>query len=278
MLDLIHKVIPSPANYSNPPSVAIDFNAANGVITYTESYPSTSTNIPLSNILVSGISANTIPNVNSDNTVTMTTSAQSWTTSLNVYSLQATNEVADYMFYYVGYQPNSKNPSQAAIHNVFANTNINKNNVASYLAGINQPDIAGLKSYFLVIPVAKEMETWKLLLETPDQITNITITGDFNVTQNNLARVEGNILPWPKLGPIVRSETNNNIIYIPISNAPSNNHVMKLETTHGVLNATKVSGNANVILDITNVTPGSLCKVKVNYQYYTGRANVMIQL
>jgi hypothetical protein len=278
MLDLIHKVFPSPANYSNPPSVAIDFNAANGVITYTESYPATSANIPLSIIMANGGNPSNASNVNSDNTVTMTTSAQSWTTSLNVYSLQATNEVADYMFYYVGYQPNSKNPSQAAIHNVFANTGINKNNVASYLASINQPNIAGIKSYYLVIPVATEMETWKVLFETPDQLTNISITGDFNVTQNNLAKVEGNILPRPELGPIIRSNTNNNIIYIPISNAPSDNHLMRFETTQGFLNTSRVFGNANIILDITHVTPGSWVKVKLNYQYYTGRSNVRFQV
>jgi hypothetical protein len=270
MLNLVHKVYPSPANYSNPPNVSISFSEANGVITYTESYPESTITLP-----------DTTSNTNTNNVITVTQNSKSWTTSLNVYSLQNTRELSDYMFYYVGYQPNSENPSNAAIHNVFANTFPTRSNVGTYLSRLNNENAGGYKSYYLVIPVARDFETWTVLLETPDQVNNVNISGDFSVTQNNQIMVEGSLLPRTTITmqptdpnkPNIRLFTINTFTYSGLYN--TSNHITRFETTQGQLLRTRMKGNGDIIMDVTNINPGTEGKIKLNYQYFTSRNTQM---
>jgi hypothetical protein len=252
---LVYQTFPTPSNYSDAPDISMSYSQANGVISFSSYTPANTHIIDLPPQILIDTNRNVIPSNNSSNTTTIQTGNTTVQHSMNVYSLQSRKDCKDHVFYLID--------NNEQVVNIFAETYMKKSNVGSFMSNYNS-------SYLVVIPVASDINTYSVILQTVDAQKNVSISGDFVVTTaNNTNRSINENLPIITFGT---PSENSNIVSIPVNS--THNCEVLYESTVGALYTPRLTGNGTVLIDVTNVAKGTVGKLKANFKYFSGKADV----
>jgi hypothetical protein len=244
----------APSNFTGlPPTIDLSYNANTGIITYSIQHASYTDNVAT---IVSNTSTGNIETVMVETTIPASNASH----TLNVYSLYARTDCYDHSLYYVTWTGN--------VVEMFSQTLPTKGDLGELANQLKSSEADGSygRAYLVAIPVVNDISSTSVKLTTMET-ANVSIGGDF--VTSNLGST--NVLVRTLMPQITFATPNRtgNTITIPVT--LSHNATVRYETTVGSLMTPRLTGNGNLIIDVTNVPTGLEGRIKASFKYFPGR-------